>query len=139
MSILFHVFLKAYISLEQAHNIYIAGGLYQVRITNISQDQFWKHGILQGTLFSALRHLFSLPPHEQLEQGDAVLVSQGFVNLSVDVDRHFVFVLLAQVLEKEVAESPVGLVAGGATDAQLLNYEPCNEIVKCSFSYVTNW
>ena len=69
------------------------------------------------------RLLLALPPDEELEECDAVLVPEALVDPLADLIRHAVLVLLGEVSPQEVAEGPVRLVARRAPRREQLQHE----------------
>ena len=67
--------------------------------------------------------LLALPPDEELEESDAVLVPERAVDPLADLVGRVVLVLLAEVSPQEVAEGPVRLVARRAASRQHLQHE----------------
>ena len=67
--------------------------------------------------------LFALPPDEELQESDAVLVLERLVDLVSDLVGHAVLVPLAQISPEEVAEGSVRLVARRAAGRQLFQHE----------------
>ena len=67
--------------------------------------------------------LFALPPDEELQESDAVLVLERPVDLVSDLVGHAVLLPLAQISPEEVAEGSVRLVARRAAGRQLFQHE----------------